>query len=107
MKKIEAFIKAYRLDNVTLALHHVEGLTGVTVSEARGFGQGRGAEHNPDEFHHVVRIEAFCSDTLTDAVIEAIEAAAHTGLRGDGKVYVLPVEKATRIATGERGEQAI
>ncbi|QNN25157.1 P-II family nitrogen regulator [Planctomycetales bacterium ZRK34] len=107
MKKIEAFIKAHRLDDVTLALHHVEGLTGMTVSEARGFGRGRGAEHNPDDFHQVVRIEVFCADALADKVVQTIEHAGHTGLRGDGKVYVLPVEQAVRISSGERGEVAV
>lgn len=107
MKKIETFIKAHRLDGVTLALHHVEGLTGMTVSEARGFGRGRGSEHNPGDFHHVVRIEVFCADALVDTVVQTIERTAHTGLRGDGKIYVLPVEQAVRISSGERGEAAL
>ena len=107
MKKIEAFIKAHRLDDVTLALHHVEGLTGMTVSEARGFGRGRGSKHNPDDFHQVVRVEVFCTDALMDVVVQAIEGAGHTGLRSDGKVYVLPVEQAVRISSGERGDAAV
>lgn len=107
MKKIEAFIKAHRLDDVTLALHHVEGLTGVTVSESRGFGRVRDSGHNPDDFHQVVRVEVFCADALADKVVQTIERTGHTGLRGDGKVYVIPVEQAVRISSGERGEAAV
>lgn len=107
MKKVEAFIKAHQLDDVTLSLHHVDGLTGVTVNEARGFGRGRGSEHNPDDFHQVVRIEVFCADALAETVVQTIERAGHTGLRGDGKVYVIPVEQAVRISSGERGEAAV
>ena len=69
MKKIEAFIKAHRLDDVTLALHDVEGLTGMTVTEARGRGRGRGSGHDPDDFHKVVRIEVFCADALSETII--------------------------------------
>lgn len=107
MKKIEAYIKAHRLDDVTLALHHLEDLTGMTVSEARGFGRIRDSGHNPDDFHQVVRVEVFCTDTLTDTVVQTIERAGHTGLRGDGKVYVIPVEQAVRISSGERGDAAV
>lgn len=107
MKKVEAFIKAHRLDDVTLALHHIDGLTGATVSEARGFGRSRGSKHNPDDFHQVVRVEVFCADTLAETVIQTIQRAAHTGLRSDGKVYVLPVEQALRISTDEHGQDAV
>lgn len=107
MKKIEAFIKTHRLDDVTLALHHVEGLTGMTVSDARGFGRARSSAHHPDDFHQVIRVEVFCIDTLVDTVVQTIERAGHTGLRGDGKVYVLPVEQAVRVGSGERGEAAV
>ena len=113
MKKIEAFIKEHRLDKVTHALHHVEGLSGMTVTDARGFGRGRGAsERHPTpemihDFVEIVRIEVFCTDALADAVVAAIETAAHTGLRGDGKIYMIPVEAAVRISTGERGRAAI
>ncbi len=111
MKKIEAFIKTHRLDEVTLALHKVEGLSGMTVTDARGFGRGTtdgpsGGEVSGD-FVPTVRIEVFCNDGLAPSVIEAIEGAAHTGLRGDGKVYMIPVEEAVRISTNERGEAAV
>ena len=107
MKKIEAFIKAHRLDDVSLALHRVETLGGMTVTDARGFGRGRGPNHDVSDFHQIVRIEVFCSAELAPTVVETIEQAAHTGLRGDGKVYVMPVEEAVRISTGERGHAAL
>lgn len=111
MKKVEAFIKTHRLDEVTLALHKVAGLTGMTVTDARGFG--RSATDGPSggetfgDYVPIVRIEVFCSDVLAPNVTETIERAAHTGLRGDGKVYTIPVEEAVRISTGERGEAAV
>lgn len=107
MKKIEAFIKAHRLDDVSLALHHVEHLGGMTVTDARGFGRGRPSSHSPEDFHKIVRIEVFCPDELASTIVETIENAAHTGLRGDGKIYVVPVDEAVRISTGERGEAAM
>lgn len=107
MKKIEAFIKAHRLDGVSLALHRVETLGGMTVTDARGFGRGRAVNHGANDLRKIVRIEVFCSDELAPTVVETIEKAAHTGLRGDGKVYVIPVDEAVRISTGERGKGAI
>lgn len=113
MKKIEAFIKTHRLDDVTRALHHVEGLSGMTVTDARGFGRGRGgseAHPTPEMIHDfidTVRIEVFCDNGMVEKAVGAIEDAAHTGLRGDGKIYVIPVEEAVRISTGERGEAAV
>lgn len=107
MKKIEAFIKSHRIDEVALALHHVEGLTGMTMTDARGFGRGRGPEHDPNELHEIVRVEVFCEDALAETVVTTIEQAAHTGLRGDGKIYVIPVEQSVRISSGERGEVAV
>ena len=111
MNKIEAFIKTHRLDEVTLALHRVEGLSGMTVTDARGFGRGETVDSSAGEafgdFVPTVRIEVFCSDVLAPSVIKAIEEAAHTGLRGDGKVYMIPVEEAVRISTSERGDAAV
>ena len=113
MKKIEAFIKSHRLEEVARALHHVEGLSGMTATDARGFGRGRGkSELHPSAeaisgYIHTVRIEVFCKDELVERVFAAIEESAHTGLRGDGKIYVIPVEQAVRISTGERGEAAV
>ncbi|MCF7668343.1 MAG: P-II family nitrogen regulator [Verrucomicrobia bacterium] len=107
MKKIEAFLKSHRLDNVLLALHRVEGLTGVTVTDARGIGRGKNVRRDPNDLHQIARIETFCTDDMVDAVTDAIMKAAHTGLHGDGKIYVIPVEEAVRIASGERGESAV
>ena len=107
MKKVEAYVKAHRVDEVTLALHKINRLGGMTVSEARGVGRGHPADHGFDEYHRIARIEVFCLDELAEPVVETIEKAAHTGLRGDGKVYVLPVENAVRISSGERGCEAV
>lgn len=112
MKEIKAYIKPHKLADVTRALHKVEGLTGMSVFDARGFGRGR-AKDSPHrivddlvDFIPHVRIEIVCMDELVDEVISAIQNEAHTGLRGDGKIYVIPVEEAVRISTGERGDTA-
>ena len=105
MKKIEAFIKSHRLDEVELTLQETEGITGLTVTEAHGFGRGR-----PDgnrSLRDNAKIEVFCIDKMAEATVSAIEKAAHTGLRSDGKIYVIPVEEAVRISTGERGPEAV
>jgi len=112
MKKIEAIIKPFKLDEVKEALQDV-GLQGITVLEARGFGRQkghtelyRGAEYVVD-FLPKVKIELIVPDGLMPAAVEAIRNAAQTGRIGDGKIFVLPVEDAIRIRTGETGEEAI
>ncbi len=112
MKKIEAIIKPFKLDEVKEALHEV-GLSGITVVEAKGFGRQkghtelyRGAEYVVD-FLPKVKIEVVCDDALAERAIEAITAAARTGRIGDGKIFVTTVEEAIRIRTGERGGAAI
>jgi nitrogen regulatory protein P-II 1 len=112
MKKIEAIIKPFKLDEVKEALHEV-GLQGITVVEAKGFGRQkghtelyRGAEYVVD-FLPKVKNEVVCQDNLLDRAIEAIMNAARTGRIGDGKIFVTTVEEAIRIRTGERGEEAI
>ncbi|MBM3536884.1 MAG: P-II family nitrogen regulator [Alphaproteobacteria bacterium] len=112
MKKIEAIIKPFKLDEVKDALHEV-GLTGITVTEAKGFGRQkghtelyRGAEYVVD-FLPKVKIEIVLDDALVERAIEAIQRAAHTGRIGDGKIFVTPVEEAIRIRTGERGVEAV
>ncbi len=112
MKKIEAIIKPFRLDDVKEALQDA-GVQGMTVSEVKGYGRQkghtelyRGAEYVID-FLPKLKIELVVEDTLVDAVIDAIERAAHSGNIGDGKIFVLPVENAIRIRTGERGETAL
>ena len=113
MKKIKAYIKPHKLSDVTLALYKVEGLTGMSVAEVRGFGRGWGRKNGqeppdePGDFRPIAKIGLFCRDELVNELIAAIEKAAHTGLRGDGKIYVIPVEQAVRISTGERGEAAV
>ena len=112
MKKIEAIIKPFKLDEVKDALNQI-GLKGITVLEAKGFGRQkghtelyRGAEYVVD-FLPKVKIEVVVEDNLTENVIEAIENAARTGRIGDGKIFVLDVEQAVRIRTGDRGADAI
>jgi nitrogen regulatory protein P-II 1 len=112
MKKIEAIIKPFKLDEVKEALHDV-GVSGITVTEARGFGRQkghtelyRGAEYVVD-FLPKVKLEVVVEDSLADRVVEAIMGAAQTGRIGDGKIFVIPVEAAIRIRTGERGADAI
>lgn len=114
MKEIKAYIKPHKLSEVTLALHRVEGLTGMSVSEVKGFGRGlsKDAPHSTREelidYIPHVKIEIVCHDALVGEIVETIRRAAHTGLRGDGKIYVLSrVEEAVRISTGERGEDAV
>ena len=112
MKKIEAVIKPFKLDEVKEALHEI-GLQGLTVTEAKGFGRQkghtelyRGAEYVVD-FLPKVKIEVVLDDAMVDRAIEAIQQAAHTGRIGDGKIFVTNVEEAIRIRTGERGKDAI
>ncbi len=112
MKKIEAVIKPFKLDEVKEALHEV-GVSGITVTEAKGFGRQkghtelyRGAEYVVD-FLPKVRLEVVVDDDQADRVVEAIANAARTGRIGDGKIFVSAVESAVRIRTGERDSDAI
>ncbi|MCW8308222.1 P-II family nitrogen regulator [Acidiphilium sp. PA] len=112
MKKIEAIIKPFKLDEVKEALHEV-GLQGITVMEAKGFGRQkghtelyRGAEYVVD-FLPKVKIEVICEDGVAERAIEAITNAARTGRIGDGKIFVSTIEDVIRIRTGEKGEAAI
>ena len=112
VKKIEAVIKPFKLDEVKDALHEV-GLQGLTVVEAKGFGRQkghtelyRGAEYVVD-FLPKVKVEVVCADDLVERAVEAIVTAARTGRIGDGKIFVSPVEEVIRIRTGERGDEAI
>jgi nitrogen regulatory protein P-II 1 len=112
MKKVEAIVKPYKLDEVKDALTGM-GVIGMTVSEVRGFGRQkghtelyRGSEYTID-FLPKIRIEIVVADTLVDKVVDTIASAARTGAIGDGKVFVTPVETAVRIRTGERDEAAL
>jgi nitrogen regulatory protein P-II 1 len=112
MKKVEAIIKPFKLDDVKDALVEI-GIGGMTVTEVRGFGQQkghteiyRGTEYVID-FLPKVKIEVVVKDEDVEKVIETIMKTAQTGRVGDGKIFVIPVEEVVRIRTGERGEQAI
>jgi nitrogen regulatory protein P-II 1 len=112
MRKIEAVIKPFKLDEVKEALHGI-GIQGMTVTEVRGFGRQkghtelyRGAEYVVD-FLPKIKIEIAVRDEMVDKVIDAIVKAANTGRIGDGKIFVLPMEEAIRIRTGERGPEAV
>ena len=112
MKKIEAVIKPFKLDEVREALSDV-GISGMTVTEVKGFGRQkghtelyRGAEYVVD-FLPKVKLEIVVADDRVDAAIEAITKAARTGKIGDGKIFVMPVEQVVRIRTGELNEEAV
>ena len=112
MKKIEAIIKPFKLDEVREALSNI-GVNGLTVTEVKGFGRQkghtelyRGAEYVVD-FLPKIKLELVLADTMVDAAMDAIVKAAHTGKIGDGKIFVSSVEQVVRIRTGETGEAAV
>jgi nitrogen regulatory protein P-II 1 len=112
LKKVEAIIKPFKLDEVKEALNEI-GIQGITVSEVKGFGRQkghtelyRGAEYVVD-FIPKIKMEIIVGDDAVNKVIETIEAAAKTGRIGDGKIFVTTVEEVIRIRTGERGEDAL
>ena len=112
MRKVDAIIKPFKLDEVKEALHGV-GIQGMTVTEVKGFGRQkghtelyRGAEYVVD-FLPKIKIEIVVSDELADKAVQAIVEAANTGRIGDGKIFVLPLDEAIRIRTGERGGDAV
>lgn len=112
MKKIEAVIKPFKLDEVKDALTEI-GITGMTISEVKGFGRQkghtelyRGAEYTID-FIPKIKLEVIVPDESVEKVVEVIVNSAKTGRIGDGKIFILPVEDAVRIRTGERGQEAL
>ena len=112
MKKIEAIIKPFKLDEVKNALHEI-GITGMTVTEVKGFGRQkghtevyRGAEYVID-FLPKIKIEVVLDDAIAERAVQAIQDSARTDKIGDGKIFVLPVEQAIRIRTGETGPDAV
>ena len=112
MKKIEAIIKPFKLDDVKEALNEI-GIQGMTITEAKGYGRQkghkeiyRGAEYVVD-FIPKIKLEIVTESEQAERVVEAICSAANTGKIGDGKIFVLPVEEAVRVRTGERGKEAI
>ena len=113
MKQVIAYIKPHKLESVMLELHGIDELTGISVLEIRGCGHSRKVDadfvFDQDNLSLASRLklEIACHDHLAERVVTAIQKSAHTGLRGDGKIYVLPVLEAVRISTGETGEHAI
>ena len=112
MRKVEAIIKPFKLDEVKEALHEI-GIQGMTVTEVKGFGRQkghtelyRGAEYVVD-FLPKIKIEVAVPDEMAEKVAQAIVGAANTGRIGDGKIFVLPLEEVIRIRTGERGPEAV
>ena len=112
MKLVEAIIKPFKLDEVKDALNDI-GIEGITVSEVKGFGRQkghtelyRGAEYVVD-FIPKIKLEIAITDDLVPKVVEAIQTAAKTGRIGDGKIFIIPLEEALRIRTGEKGDDAI
>jgi nitrogen regulatory protein PII len=112
MKKVEAVIKPFKLDDVKEALNEI-GIQGMTISEVKGYGRQkghkeiyRGAEYVVD-FIPKIKLEIVVEAKWVDQVVEKIQQAAHTGKLGDGKIFILPVEEAVRVRTGEKGKDAI
>ena len=113
MREIVAYIRANRLNKVIDNLHEIEGLTGVSVIEIKGYGRMRDSQHTSrivdnliDEQHHC-KLEIICKQSLVEHVVQSIVKGAHSGLRGDGKIYIRSIDEAIRISTGERGEIAV
>ncbi|GAB4179952.1 MAG: P-II family nitrogen regulator [Calditrichia bacterium] len=113
MKEIKAIIRPFKLDEVITALHKIEGLPGITISDIRGFGKAK-AKGAPDAFqeglHHYVKrvkIELVVQNDMVDQVVDTIQRVAHTGNPGDGKIFVVDVRDTVKIRTNERGEKAI
>ncbi|HWP45069.1 MAG TPA: P-II family nitrogen regulator [Blastocatellia bacterium] len=116
MKMITAMIQPFRLSKVTYALQEIEGFPGLTITDVRGFGREKsrheeGAPHRVIEdfveYVKKVRIEVVARDEMVEQIVETIKRVAHTGNRGDGKIFVWPVEHAVRIQTGEMDEAAV
>lgn len=113
MKQVIAFIKPHQLSLVAMGLRDIPDLTGMSISKGQGFGRGRaqGAAHRivEDEMAYIpnVRIEVFCGAERLEEVLACISANAHTGLSGDGKIYVTDVVEAVRISNGARGHTAV
>jgi nitrogen regulatory protein PII len=109
MKEIKAYIKKHKLDSVVRALRKIEGLTGMSVIDSCGYGIGWGGARGDEQIdcRPGIKLEIICRDDLVQKVVATIEKAAHTGLKGDGKIYVGSIEQAVRISTGECGEVGV
>mgnify|MGYP001239262583 CR=1 FL=1 len=109
MKQIQAYIKKHKLNDVVRALRKVQSVTGLSVLDREGYGIGWTQDSCAPEQEMLTgkKLEVFCCDEAVEDVIVAIEQAAHTGLKGDGKIYVSNIEQAVRISTGLRGRGAV
>ncbi|MBI5476150.1 P-II family nitrogen regulator [Stygiobacter electus] len=112
MKEIKAIIQPFMLTRVVTALHKIEGLPGITISDIKGFGKGGGKKENDDEegiydFVPKNKIEIVVQDELAETVVNSIQENAHTGNPGDGKIFVTDVVNVVKIRTNERGKEAI
>ncbi len=107
MKMIVAFIQPFMVGKVVQALHGIEGLSGASLTDVHGFGRGRGDEPGASRHEQIVgvikktRVEVMVPDRIEEAVVRSIRQAARTGRKGDGKIYVVPLERAVRVSTGE------
>ncbi len=113
MKEIKAIIRPFKLDEVITALHKIEGLPGVTISEIKGFGKSK-AQNSHDAireglhlFVERLKLEMVLHDNLVEEVVDTIQTVAHTGNSGDGKIFVMDVKNTIKIRTNERGDSAI
>lgn len=113
MKEIKAIIRPFKLDDVITALHKIEGLPGITISEIKGFGKSK-AKDSEDaireglhDFIKKVKLELVVHNDMVDKVVDTIQEIAHTGNPGDGKIFVVDVNNTVKIRTNERGEEAI
>jgi len=113
MKEIKAIIRPFKLDDVITALHQIEGLPGITISEIKGFGKSKG-QNSEDAFQeglHLfvkrIKLELVVHDEIIDEVVDTIQKIAHTGNPGDGKIFITDVDNTIKIRTNERGEEAI
>lgn len=113
MKEVKAIIQPFMLIKVVSALHKIEGLPGITISETKGFGKGKGKKNNGSddegifEFVPKNKIEVVVQDELVEQVVNTIQENAHTGNPGDGKIFVTEVVNVVKVRTNERGEEAI
>jgi len=107
MKQIQAYIKKHKLNDVIRSLRKAQMVSGLSIMDRHGFGLGWAeADETEQDMLSGIKLEVFCGDKVVDEVVTLIEEAAHTGLKGDGKIYVSNIEQAVRISTGERGAGA-
>ena len=113
MKEIKAIIQPFMITRVVTALHRIEGIPGITISDTKGFGKSRGKKENGTdeegiyEFVPKNKIEVVVQDDLAETVVNTIQENAHTGNPGDGKIFIINVENVVKIRTNERGKDAV